>query len=532
MSAAEAAHHVFQVAIIILTANLLGRLFTRWLRQPGVLGELTAGMIIGPYALGGMHLFGFGPLFERPLESALAVPSELHALAVLASAVLLFLAGLETDLHKFLRYAGAGLLTGLGGAAVSFALGDLAAVWLGYGEGFFDPPALFMGTVATATSVGLTARVLSDKHKMDTAEGATILSGAVIDDVIGLVCLAVVLGVAARETGAGRLDWAHLAWIAAKALLFWVATMAVGILCARRVASFLKVFGSTRAIAIMALAMAFLLAALAEKAGLALIIGAYTMGLSLSQLDRVHELQDRLRTIHDLLVPIFFCVTGMMVDLRTLPQFFGLGLVFTAVGVVAKVVGCGAPACLLGFNLRGAARIGTGMVPRQEVALIAAGVGLAAGILNTEMFGAVVVLAFVTTFATPPLLAALFTDRPGLRRPERTPPRATESFRVALPTPEVAELVAGRMVNAFRQEEFFTHYRPELRSYEMRKADLVVFMQVEDSTLTFSATPDAAEYARIIVSEELVALRQVFHQAAAFGQKRDLRRLILGEDVY
>jgi len=155
---------------------------------------------------------------------------------VLASAVLLFLAGLETDVHKFLRYAFSGFVTGLGGAALSFALGCAIVVWTGHADSFTDPKALLMGTVLTATSVGLTARVLSERRKMHTAEGATILSGAVIDDMLGLVLLAVVLSLAAAGAGSGHSPgWSHIAWIAGKAGIFWIGTMTAGILCARHI---------------------------------------------------------------------------------------------------------------------------------------------------------------------------------------------------------------------------------------------------------------------------------------------------------
>ena len=531
MDAAEAGHFVLQVAVVLLAAHAFGRVFSRWLKQPSVLGELTAGMLIGPYALGGVGFFGLGPLFGRPAGGGLVVPNELHGLAVLASAVLLFLAGLETDVRKFLRYSVPGLLTGLGGAVLSFVLGDAAAVWTGFAGGAFEPAALFMGVVATATSVGLTARVLAEKRKMDTAEGATILSAAVIDDVIGLIFLAVVLGLHKARANGGVVDWAHVGWVGTKAIVFWIATMGVGVLFARRLGAALAALGGARATAIVALAAAFLLAALAEKAGLALIIGAYTMGLSLSQLDRVYEIQDRLRTVHDLLVPIFFCVTGMMVDLGTLPKFLGAGLIFTAMCVIGKTVGCGAPALLVGFNRRGAARIGVGMMPRQEVALIVAAVGMSAGAVGMQLFGAVIVMTFLTTFAAPPVLAAIFNDRPGLRRPEKVPPRATESFRVRLPNAQVAEVVAARMVEAFRQEQFFTHYRPDLSSYEMRKEAWVVFMDVEDDVLTFRTSPDMLDYARLLVSEALLALHEVFRKAGEFGEKDQLRRLLLGEDI-
>ena len=530
MDPEAAGHFVLQVAVIILAAKLFGRVVSRYLKQPSVLGELVAGMIIGPFALGSVTIFGLGPLF--PLgPSGQPELTHLRGLTVLASAVLLFLAGLETDVHKFLRYAFSGFVTGLGGAALSFALGCAIVVWTGHADSFTDPRALLMGTVLTATSVGLTARVLSERRKMDTAEGATILSGAVIDDILGLVLLAIVLSLAAARGGSGHSPgWGHIAWIVGKAGIFWIGTMAVGILCARHIGGFLKAFGGMTAVATAALGLAFLLAAFAEKAGLSLIIGAYTMGISLSQIDRAHALQERLRPVYALLVPIFFCVTGMMLDFGSLGDMLLLGLLFAAAGIVGKAVGCGAPAYLLGFNTWGAVRIGIGMMPRQEVALIVAGIGLSAGVLDAGMLGPVIVLTFVTTLLTPTILGGVFNDRSGLRRKEEEPPRASAEFAVSLPTEEVARLVAERMVDAFRREEFFVHHRSELGIYEMRKEDITVFLRLEGADLVFATSGDSLQYARIVVFEEMIALREIFKQASHVGAQDDMKRLLLGPD--
>jgi len=284
------------------------------------------------------------------------------------------------------------------------------------------------------------------------------------------------------------------------------------------------------AVATAALGLAFLLAAFAEKAGLSLIIGAYTMGISLSQIDRAHALQERLRPVYALLVPIFFCVTGMMLDFGGLGDTLLLGLLFAAAAIAGKVVGCGAPAYLLGFNTWGAARIGIGMMPRQEVALIVAGIGLSAGVLDAAMLGPVIVLAFVTTLLTPTILGAVFNDRSGLRRKEEEPARASAEFTVSLPTEEVARLVAERMVDAFRREEFFVHHRSELGIYEMRKEDITAFLRLEGADLVFATSGDSLQYARIVVFEEMIALREIFQQASHVGDQDEMKRLLLGPD--
>lgn len=217
---------VTQLGVIVVAARLghaaLGRM-----GMPGVLGELLAGILIGPYLLGAVPL----PLFSNglfPRGSALPVSPELYGVCSVAAVVLLFVVGLETDVRLFLRYSVAGTFVGLGGVIVSFLLGSAATVafssaLLGQSMGFLSAPSVFMGIITTATSVGITARILSDRRRLDSPEGVTILSGAVLDDVLGMVLLAVGLGVMASSRGEDRVDWARIGGTAFRAVAVWLA---------------------------------------------------------------------------------------------------------------------------------------------------------------------------------------------------------------------------------------------------------------------------------------------------------------------
>lgn len=530
MIAHEAAKYLLHIALIILSAKLLGRVFSRYFKQPAFVGELIAGIIIGPFALGGLSLFGLEPLFPRPAVGESAIPAEISILALIASAVHLFHAGLETDLQKFLRYAPAGLVTGVSGGALSFIAGAMVMVWTGRADSFFDTAALLMGTVAMASSIGLTASVLSEKKMMNSAEGSVILSSSVIDDVLALAALTAVLAMVADGGKTDSIQLAHILRVLIAAFVFFVAALALGLMGARYISSFLRFFGDQAGMSAAALALGFLAAALAEQSGLALIIGAYVMGIAFSRLDMIHELQRHLVNIYELFVPIFFCVIGMMVDLRELTGALLLGLLFSVACVASKAIGCGVPSFLLGFNLRGAARIGLGTVPRQELALIIGGMGLAAGAIGRGSFGVIVVMSLFTTLITPSLLMRLFNEKSGLREGVKEPRSATEHFEIQLPGVHVSELVAQRMVEAFRQEEFYAHHRPDLRTYEMRKEKIVVFIAVGESKLIFSASQEDLQYVRLIVLDEMLALRQIFHQASSMAGSDELRRLMLGGD--
>ena len=215
--------------------------------------------------------------------------------------------------------------------------------------------------MSTATSVGITARI-SAKRKMDSPEGVTILAGAVIDDVLGIIVLAIGMGVlaAGRRSGGAGVDWAHIGIIAAKAFGVWVGATAVGVLAARRISALLKWFRDPTAIAVMALGLALVLAAFFEEMGLAMIIGAYVMGLALGRTDLRYVIQEHLHPVQTFFVPIFFTVMGMMVDLHQLASAPVLlfGGIYTVLAIGAKVAGCGIAAYAAVFFDLGALRSG------------------------------------------------------------------------------------------------------------------------------------------------------------------------------
>lgn len=504
-------HLVLQLAVIIIFARLGGHLFQRWLRLPSVLGELVIGMIIGPYALGGrIHLPGVGALF--PIRTDLIpVSPELYGIATVASILLLFLSGLETDLATFLRFSAVGTAVGLGGVIFSFALGDACAVLFGVARSYLDPSALFLGTIATATSVGITARILSEKHKTDSPEGVTILAGAVLDDVLGIIVLAIVVGMAKIGEARGAINWGHIGVVAAKAFGFWIVSTVIGLVSARRITRVLKYLRSPETIASVALGLALVLAGLMEMAGLAMIIGAYIMGLSLSRTDLVHVVEHQLRGAYNVLVPVFFCVMGMLVDFAALKGVLLFGLAYTAVAIAAKVVGCGLPAWLMQFNLRGAYRIGAGMVPRGEVALIVAGIGLSTGVIKSDVFGVSIMMTMLTTFLAPPLLVKAFDAKSGLRARARLGAEdLTRIIPMEFPSPDLAEFMLGRLARAFRNEEFFVYQiNQSPPTYQARKDDMAFTLIQEGNRLDMTTAAPHEDVARLIALEELLVLQDL-----------------------
>ncbi|MBR1966727.1 MAG: cation:proton antiporter, partial [Lentisphaeria bacterium] len=414
--AVEIAVLAIQIGVILFAARLCGNLF-RKLHIPPVLGELFAGVVIGPYLLGaiplGLHGLGNGlfPLYSNGLP--VSVP--LYAFATFGSIILLFVSGLETDLRQFFRYSVTGSLVGIGGAAVSYLFGAWLGVWM-FNTSMLDPRVLFLGILSTATSVGITARILSERKSIDSPEGTTILAAAVIDDVLGIICLAVVMGIVGTSSAnSSGVDWEKIGFITIKSIGVWLGATALGLLCAHKIAKFLKFFRPGINYSILAFGAALIAAGLFEEAGLAMIIGAYIAGLSLSKTDIAFAIQRNIQPVYNFMVPIFFVVMGMMIDIRVFTDMTVLkyGMIYSILAILAKIIGCAIPARLLKFNTVGALRIGAGMIPRGEVALIIAGIGATTmmtldgakvPIINAELFGIAIIMTLVTTVAAPPIL--------------------------------------------------------------------------------------------------------------------------------
>lgn len=505
---------VIQLGVILFAAKLGSVLFER-LNMPGVLGELTAGILIGPYLLGGMKLHGFPDGLFPVFDPVFPVSPELYGICSIASIVLLFMVGLETDINLFLRYSVASSLVGVGGVIVSFLLGNGVATFLlpvifGTPVTFMSPECLLLGVISTATSVGITARVLSEKKKIDSPEGVTILSGAVIDDVLGIILLAVAMGVITASKDSGSVDWNHISQIAVKAVGIWLAATVISLLLSRRISVLLKYFKDRSSIAIMALGMALMLAGLFEQAGLAMIVGAYIMGLSLSKTDISHVIMEKLHPVYRLLIPVFFTVMGMLVDLSVLtsPRVLLFSAVYTLGAVIAKVVGCGVPALFVNFNLRGALRIGFGMLPRGEVALIIAGVGLSAGLLRSDIFGVAIVMTMATTLVAPVALVALFKNPDsGLRR--HVAGKDIKELVFDFPSFDTADLLVRKLLSVFESDGFFVHLLDRSEGlYQFRRDEIVIGMRHEESDIVFDCQEKDVAFVHTAMMEVMAELEQ------------------------
>jgi len=391
---------VLALAVILTAAKLAGHIASR-IGQPPVLGELIAGVVLGSFDLAGIGWF-----------HAIETDAIVEVLARLGVIILLFEVGLESTVRDMLKVGLPSLLVAVLGIAAPFALGWAVGALLLPDRSIYVHA--FLGAMLTATSVGITARVLQDLGRSTSAEARVILGAAVIDDVLGLVILAVVGGVIASADRGGSLSATEVALILGKAGLFLFGALAAGVYLSPRIFGLASRLNGKGVLLSTALVVCFTLAYLSGLIGLAPIVGAYAAGLILEDVHfrdfanrGEHQLEQLVHPISTFLVPIFFVIMGMRVDLAAFARAEVLGLAATL--TLAAIVG--KQACSLGAlgrRLDGLS-IGIGMIPRGEVGLIFANIGLGltiAGqpIVDEDIFSAVVIMVIVTTMVTPPAL--------------------------------------------------------------------------------------------------------------------------------
>jgi Kef-type K+ transport system membrane component KefB len=391
---------VLALAVILIAAKLGGDVAER-IGQPAVLGELVVGVLVGNLSLLGVDWFQF-----------IAANATIGVLAQLGAVILLFEVGLESTVRDMMQVGLRSLLVAVLGVVTPFALGWWVAALLLPEHSVYVHA--FIGAALTATSVGITARVLKDLGHAQSPEARIILGAAVIDDVLGLVVLAAVAVVVAAADSGAALSYGALALVLGKALIFLFGALSLGVFFSPWLFSVASRLRGTGVLLATALAFCFTLAWLASVIGLAPIVGAYAAGLILEDLHyrdfaakEEQRLEDLVRPISSFLVPVFFVLMGMRVNLSTLmrPEILGLAAVLTLAAIVGK------QACALGAL---GARldwlsIGIGMIPRGEVGLIFANIGLTLvvhgeHIIDSATYSAVVIMVLLTTLITPPAL--------------------------------------------------------------------------------------------------------------------------------
>jgi Kef-type K+ transport system membrane component KefB len=377
---------------VLLAAKLMAELFER-LKQPSVVGEILAGVLIGPSLLGFIHPVG-------PAGDLSNIGIVLDALAEIGVVFLLFTVGLETRPSDIFKVGRMATMVATVGAIIPFLVGWALLLIL---PGYSSIEAIFMGAAMVATSVGITARVLSGMGLISTTASRVILAAAVIDDVIGLLVLAVVSSMAS-----GHIDYVQIVGTAVLAIGFTVFIIAFGTRAVSKVKEPVTALKVDHSWLVFALVICFGLAAVASLIGIAGIIGAFLAGAALSEATDDTELHHQSQTLTEFTAPFFLVNIGLKLNLSIFlsSQVIVLSIIVTALAIITKLVGCSIPALSLGR--RRAIQVGVGMMPRGEVGIVVAQIGLTLAAVSDQIYGVVLAMAVATTLAAPPFIKVAF----------------------------------------------------------------------------------------------------------------------------
>ena len=379
---------IIGVGILLFAAKLMAELFLR-LKLPIVLGELLAGMIVGPFAL--------GQFFIIDGKQLLHINDEIKILGEMGAIVILFMAGLEMTPKEFLKGGKASFTVGTLGVVVPFFAGFVIFGLFG----FEALESMLIATALTATSIAISIQVLSEFGKLKAPEARLIIGAAVVDDILAIAVLSVVISITGSDAGIESIVISDVIITILQVLGFFAIMLIVAVIVIPKVITprLWKAKGSVEGIAT---ASFFGAAALAGSIGLSPIVGAFAVGMALSTTKVFEKVENYIGKIGLIFAPLFFAIIGAQVDLRAVDlNILMISGVIIAVAVVTKLLGCGLPAMFFLKNKAQGMRVGIGMISRGEVGLIVAGVGVTAGVLTSEVYSTIVIMVAVTTIITP-----------------------------------------------------------------------------------------------------------------------------------
>ena len=389
MAAEEEAfiHVLISLAILLFAAKIFAEVFNK-LKLPVVLGELLAGIIVGPFALGSLPLFDGKPL--------VILNETVRQIGEIAGIVILFIAGLEITPREFLKGGVASFTVGACGVIVPFFVGYY--VFLEFGLGGLQ--SVLIATALTATSIAISVRVLTELGKMRTKEAKLILGAAIVDDILAIAVLSVVTSMV--QTGNMTPDLFNIVFLIFKILIIFAALLIGAIFLIPRILHAERLWRSRGSIEGIVTASFFGASGIAAAVGLSPIVGAFAVGMAVASTKLIKQVGEYVDKLEIIFAPLFFAIIGAQVNLTgfNLDVLF-LSSIIIVVAIVTKLVGCGLPAFLFLKNRSNAMKVGIGMISRGEVGLIVAGIGVTSGALSPNIYTAVIIMVVATTLITP-----------------------------------------------------------------------------------------------------------------------------------
>ena len=521
----EVTRLIVQLGVIILVAKAAGALAAR-IRLPSLLGEVSAGLVLSPYALGSIGFPGFPDGLVPLMPGPFPVSVQLYGFAAVGAVIHILAIGLESEPELFVRMRPRGMVIAASSSLAALVVG-VAVPLLFFGFPLGDPRVLLFAALSVSTSLGVQARILGTENRMGTAEAAVILRSSLLQDGLAIVVFAIALALVPTP---GPLAPAEAFTAALPVAGLAVAVLASGfalvVLATPRIARSFRDLGTPTVFAVLAVGLTLVISGLFETFGVAAIIGAYIVGLALSRTDIADVLEEKIAPISAFFIPVLYVVMGMLIDFRVLftPDVLVYGIGFALLSGGAKVLGGGLPALLTGFNRLGALRIGMGTVPRGEIALIIGAVGLGSGVISPEVFKILAVMVVVSVAIGSPAIAVLFrSNRSGTRGDWGRIQTVTTG--VDFPNEEMTELIAAGILRAAGQEGFFVH-RMELAEtlYRLRREELVITVRQRPTRIELVSDPRDAAIAKTLLYEVIVHVRDRVGRISEVVVPEELRR--------
>lgn len=401
-------HVMISLGILLFAAKIFAELFAR-IKLPVVLGELVAGIIVGPFALGGLVMFQDRPIVD--LDETVRTIGEMSAV------VILFIAGLEITPREFLRGGASAFTVGAIGVVVPFFLGYF--VFLQFGLATLE--SMLIATALTATSIAISVQVLTELGRMRTKEARLILGAAIVDDILAIAVLSVVTTMV--QTGNTAPDITEIVFLILKILGIFAALLVGAIFLIPRLLHVERLWKSRGSIEGIATAAFFAAAGIAAFVGLSPIVGAFAVGMAIASTRVIHRIEEYVDKLQIIFAPLFFAIIGAQVDLRGVnAEVMLIAGAMIAVAIVSKMAGCGLPALLFLKSRNKSMKVGIGMISRGEVGLIVAGVGVSSGALTGNIYTAIIIMVAATTIITPVWLKSAYRKDP----PEPAVPAAEQ----------------------------------------------------------------------------------------------------------
>ncbi|MCL5877677.1 MAG: cation:proton antiporter [Candidatus Bathyarchaeota archaeon] len=382
---------IVTICILVFSAKVLGEIFS-WRKIPSVLGELVAGIILGPFALGGFMVINGTPLIE--------INEIVRAFGEIGGILILFVAGLEMTFKDFRNVGKAGFFIGTTGVIIPFIMGYGLSMFLGLGT----IPSLVVGAALVATSISITALVLEELNQHRRIESRMMISAAVVDDVLGLAILGVIVSFITTSTVITPLN---VIVVISTSLALWLGMTVFASLILPRIINFTSK-GKSGTVEAAATASCFGASALAAALGLSPIVGAFAAGMAVASSNAIEKIRDYSKKISVVFSPVFFALAGAQFDIRafftTDWMFYVLFISLVVVAVVSKMIGCGWPAAYFLKSRCKGTKVGYGMISRGEVGLIVAGVAISTGAITQSVYAAILGMIMITTLLAPLLL--------------------------------------------------------------------------------------------------------------------------------